>query len=1307
MNEKARILVVEADTQLLRAASQLLRQAGYQVLEAASGEQGWRLAQELRPELLLVAVVLPDVDGIEFCRQLKAAPTLSGSLVVLVSAVKTSSEDQALGLESGADGYIVQPTPRREFLARIETFLRLQRALAERDAGGKALQAAHDRLEPHVIERRSAEQALRDSEERLRSIVEHAGVGIIVIQDGRQVFYNARMHELVGYTEEEYANRDFSSLIHPKDREFVADRIRQRLAGATLDPNPRRIRIMAKSGEIKWIETNALRIQWEGRPAVQAFVLDCTERVWAERATRERQRYLESVLAAAPDAIVTLDSQNCVVDWNSGAEQLFGYQRQDVVGRELDSLIARGDAMEEATGYSLFVLGGGTLPPTETVRHRQDGAPVNVVVAGAPIMMDSEVVGVVGVYTDITERKQTEERLRQRASQLALLAEIGQQVAAFLDLDQLLDRAAKLVQERFGYHHVGLFTKAAGEDRLVMRARAGEFAPLFPPDHSVTLEQGMVGWVGLHGETFLANDVSAEPLYTNYYPDRLPTCSELSVPIRIGDEIVGVLDLQSPQANAFDRSDITTLETLAGQIAVAIHNARLFETERVARQQAEKLQAATQALSATLDLQHVLEEILTELRHVVPYDSASVQQLEENRLKIIGGHGFPNLEELLGEEFDLEVEDNPNREVVRSETVLILDDAPARFEAFLREPHAQAAIRAWLGVPLFFGDRLIGIIALDKKEPGFYTREHARLAQAFAAQAAIAIENARLFHETQRRNRELTLLNRVIAATAAAGEALEPILEVICQELALAFEVPHTAAALFDEEKSEAVVVAEYLAHDGLPSLGERIPGMDIPAFQHFLTHKAPLVIENPIDGPHQVPIRDLMHRSGTFSLLLLPLMVDGEVVGSLGVNAVEPRAFSTEEVNLAWRVAEQVSSVVARARLWEERRQFEEQFHQAQKMEAVGRLAGGVAHDFNNLLTVIHLSARLLERTLFPEDPIWPHVQRIQDAGERASSLTRQLLAFSRREIVELQVLSLNQVLGELHMMLKRLISEDIELSTRLDEDLWPVEIDPTQIEQVVVNLAVNAGDAMPDGGKLAIETANAVLDEAYAAHHLEVEPGEYVLLAVSDTGVGMNDEVKTRLFEPFFTTKERGKGTGLGLATVFGIVKQNRGHIRVHSQVGEGTTFEVYLPRAEGSLAPSDRSPAYLEPSALGSETLLVVEDETQVRELMRDILIAQGYKVLTAEDGVDALQVAQRHEDPIHLLISDVVMPRMSGRALADQLRAIRPEIRVLFTSGYTDDAILRHGVLDKGTDFLAKPFELETLARRVRSVLDAKT
>ncbi len=957
-----------------------------------------------------------------------------------------------------------------------------------------------------------------------------------------------------------------------------------------------------------------------------------------------------------------------------------------------------------------FIIVSGSIGEEAAIDALRQGA-YDYVIKDRPARLGPAVRHALEDKLQREERRRAEETLRKRARQLAMLNEIGGRVAALLDLDQLLDRAAHLVQERFGFHHVGLFTRVAGEDRLVMRARAGEFAALFPPDHSLALGQGMVGWVGLHGQTLLANDVTAEPRHFNPY--HVPTRSELSVPIRIGTgegQVVGVLDLQSPQLNAFDDNDVTTLETLADQLAVAIHNARLFEAERTAREQTERLLAATQALGATLNLQETLERILSELRHVVPYDSASVQLLRGERLEIIGGNGFPNLEELLGVSFDLTADDCPNGEVIRNRAPLILADAWAAYEAFRREPHAQAGIRAWLGVPLLYGEQPIGMIALDKQQPGFFTRDHVFLAQAFAAQAAIAIENARLYAEAQRRNRELALLNRVIAATAT-GETLKPILEVVCRELGLAFEVPQVTAALFNPEKTKVVIVAEYRT-PGRPSLLDtHIPVANCPASQHLLTHKAPMIQEIQADAPPAAPWESWQKR-GTASLLVLPLVVDGELVGSLSMEAVTPRAFSSDEVNLAWRVAEQMSGVLARARLREERRQLEEQFHQAQKMEAVGRLAGGVAHDFNNLMTVINLSSRLLERKLRPEDPLWDNVQRIKEAGQRAADLTRQLLAFSRREILKPQVVDLKDLIGNLSKMLKRLIGEDIELEVRLANGLWPVRVDPTQIEQVVVNLAVNARDAMPGGGRLTIETANVVLDAAYAAHHLGVKPGDYVLLTLSDTGVGMDDEVKAHLFEPFFTTKERGKGTGLGLATVFGIVKQNLGHISVHSEVGKGTDFQIYLPRAEamaqaGAEAEVEGSTLPPTPPSASPSTILLVEDEAQVQEITRQVLMAQGYQVLTARDGAEALQVAQDHQGPIHLLLTDVVMPRLGGRELANRLRPGRPEMQVLFTSGYTDDTILHHGALDKGVHFLSKPFDLEALIGKVHEVLRAPT
>jgi signal transduction histidine kinase/DNA-binding response OmpR family regulator len=573
--------------------------------------------------------------------------------------------------------------------------------------------------------------------------------------------------------------------------------------------------------------------------------------------------------------------------------------------------------------------------------------------------------------------------------------------------------------------------------------------------------------------------------------------------------------------------------------------------------------------------------------------------------------------------------------------------------------------------------------------------------------AELSAVNARLRQEIAERRRaeeELGLLNRVMAATAA-GETLESTFAAVCHELALAFELPRVDVTLFDKEKAVAKVAAAYPAPDCPPSPDESVQVAASAAFQYLRTQKRPLAVEEAQTDPRLAPMHNLLRRRGAVSLLLLPLIVDEETVGSLGMQAMEPRIFSAEEVDLARRVADQVSAALARARLQEEHRRMEEQFYEAQKMEAVGRLAGGIAHDFNNVLTVIKLGARLMEQKLNTQDPLWSHLHSIKDAAERATGLTKQLLAFGRSELVEPQVLSLNRVLDGLDKMLRRLIGEDIELTMRLSTDLWPIESDPTRIEQVVINLAVNARDAMPDGGRLTIETANVVLDAAFADHHLGVQPGEYVMLAVSDNGAGMDDEVKRHIFEPFFTTKERGKGSGLGLATVFGVVKQNKGYVRVRSEVGQGSVFMVYLPRvAAGGRAPSHHSPAGTLTPARGSESVLLVEDNAMVRDLVQSVLTAQGYEVLVAQDGEEGLSVAQHHRGPIHLLLTDVIMPRLGGRALADRLQPRRPEMRVLFISGYTDDALVRHGVPDKGIHFLPKPFDVEILAQKVRSVLD---
>jgi len=445
--------------------------------------------------------------------------------------------------------------------------------------------------------------------------------------------------------------------------------------------------------------------------------------------------------------------------------------------------------------------------------------------------------------------------------------------------------------------------------------------------------------------------------------------------------------------------------------------------------------------------------------------------------------------------------------------------------------------------------------------------------------------------------------------------------------------------------------------------------------------------LTNQVVGDPQVHDQEWARREGLVAFAGYPLVVHDRVVGVMAMFA--RHALSEFVPKALVSVASAVAVGIERKRAERALRRSEEQLRQAQKMEAVGRLAGGIAHDFNNLLTVISSYSDLVLEELALDDPKRDDVEQIRKAAQGAAALTRHLLAFSRQEVLEPQILDLKATVTGTKKLLRRLIGADVEVTTSLAPDLGAVKADPGQLEQIIINLAINARDAMPEGGRLAIDACN--------VENAPARPGRYVMLALSDTGIGMDDETKARIFEPFFTTKESGKGTGLGLATVYGIVKRAGGFISVESEPGRGTSFKIYLPRVDEPIAPAVTLAAAAEPRR-GTETVLVVEDAASVRVVTRQVLERYGYVVLEAPNGETALRLAAKHHGPIQLLVTDVIMPGLSGRQLAGQLAPLRPEMKVLYVSGYADD-------VESGVAYLQKPFTPETLARRVRDVLDA--
>jgi len=672
-------------------------------------------------------------------------------------------------------------------------------------------------------------------------------------------------------------------------------------------------------------------------------------------------------------------------------------------------------------------------------------------------------------------------------------------------------------------------------------------------------------------------------------------------------------------------------------------------------------------ISSTLKIEEVYENFANEVQKLILFDGLIVSIINEKENKVYfrysAGLQIPG--RMIGDSLPI-AEGTAAAYILQKRSALFIQgealaEIADHFPGLL--PFKGAGIRSLIMAPLVSQDKIVGILGFFTKKANAYSANDLRLAERVANQIAGAIANSLLFEDLKKSQEALRQSEERYRSILANIE--DGYYEVDLAGNFTFFNESLSQMLGYSKEEMVGLNNRQYTDEENARQIYQifnRVYKTGLPAKQFEA----------------EIIRKDGQKRNVELSVSLIRN------------NAEKPIGFRGI-----------VRDITERKKAEKEMVELQEQLRQAQKMEAIGQLAGGIAHDFNNALTLIRTCSQLALLDLKEADPLKEKFEMINRATEQSANLTRQLLAFSRRQVMELKVVDLNNLIREMDKMLRRVIGEDIELVNNLAEDLGRVRVDPGQMEQVIINLAVNARDAMPRGGRLTIETANVHLDQGYVNGHVGVNPGDYIRLTVSDTGVGMTPEVRRRIFEPFFTTKEKGKGTGLGLSTVYGIVKQSGGYIYVYSEPGMGATFKIYLPRIDEELEKEHTGPAEL---PQGRETILVVEDEKDVRSLIVQILRKQGYQVIEAESGAEAFDACANHEGKISLLLTDVVMPGMSGRELAEKLLSWQPEMKVLYMSGYTDDAMIRYGVLEAGMNFMQKPFSMEALAQKVRQVLD---
>jgi PAS domain S-box-containing protein len=1164
------------------------------------------------------------------------------------------------------------------------------------EEAGRLIGAVH--IMSDVTERKRAEEAIRESEKRYKQVIENA-VDIIYTTDANGNFTHANPAALMttGYSLEELQRFNYLDVILPEHRDRVSkiyiSQFRHRQVTTYVE-----FPFFNKSGDVLWFGQNAsLVIEGENPVGFHVIARDITERKRAEEALRHSEERYRTILESIEDGYYEEDLAGNFVFFNEVMCRIYGYPKEELLGLNYKKYTSEETAKRLFQIFNEIYRTGNPCKEYSYELIRKDGVK-RYIEASASLIKDSadKPAGFRGIVRDVTERKKSDEKFTNLVTQ----APIG---ISTLNNAGTYKYVNPKFTEIFGYTLEDIptgkiwFEKAHPDPeyrRMVLNTWKGDLGPAKVGEapsrvFTVTCKDGsqkeiLFKHVALTDESHLVayEDITdlkqaedalreSEEKYRNILDSIQDGYSEVD----LGGNFTFVNNMTCKHLGY-------TKEELIGM------NYHQYTSEENARK-IKKLYTEVYKTGKPIDLTD--HELISKDGTTATYEfSVSlIRNAEGNPI------GFRQTSRDITE---------------RKRAEEALRQSEERYRNILETMQEAYYETDFAGHFTFVNDALCRHLGYSKEEligkvfRQFQDEANAKkMYQAFneiyrTGEPVKALEaeyirkdgtkgtyevSASLIRDAQDKPIGFRGVSRDVTERKQAEEALRR------SEERYRTIIENIQDGYFENDLAGNFTFANDVICRNLGYTREESIGMNYRQYT---------------DEEHR---KNLLQQYGELYRTGQPIKpFEAGYVGKDGTKLLAEISVSLiwdpEGKPIGFRGISR--DITERKRAEEEKLSLQEQLRQSQKMEAIGQLAGGVAHDFNNLLTVIKGYSQLSLLDVKEDNPLWGNIQEIEKATQRATDLTRQLLAFSRRQILNPKVLDLNALLKDLEKMLRRLIGEDIELVTLLSGDLGKVKVDPSQIEQVIFNLAVNARDAMPSGGKLAIATANVELDEGYARAHVSVTPGRYVSLSVSDTGIGMTQEVKEKVFDPFFTTKEKAKGTGLGLSMVYGIVKQSSGNIWVYSELGRGTTFKIYLPRTEeeaDSLQGREETDFF----PRGTETVLLVEDEELVRDLATRLLEQQGYRVLKAANGQEALLVGKEHVgETIHLLLADIVMPHMGGKELADWLKISRPNVKVLYTSGYADDAIVHQGVLDPGTHFLQKPFSLKTLSHKVREVLD---